>query len=200
MLTLLSRIPANKQEQIAKGLISAAVFLALIALLFVLGFTEDTETDTKTSGHLWWKESTTTTTEVPMTERVTFLLVGIGLVIVAAVCAYAALRLFTMQGRYKRYLAILTGVESMKIQQIADITGSNPSRVRTEIQGMIDSDVISDFYIDYQADQVFSKKYIPKTSHKTVVTCPGCSGRNEVIVGIPRGCSYCGQPLAVPAS
>jgi hypothetical protein len=197
MLTLLSRIPADKQQQIAKGLVTAAGFLACFALLFVIGFTEETDTDTKTSGHLWWKKSTTTITEIPMTQRVTDLLVGIGLLILAAVLALAALRLFTMQGRFKRYLAILTGVESMKVQQIADITGSSSSRVRSEIQSMIDSEMISDFYLDYQGDQVVSKKYIPKTSHKTVVTCTGCGGRNELIVGITRHCTFCGEPLVL---
>jgi hypothetical protein len=197
MFTLLSRIPAGKQEQIAKGLLSAAALMSCFALLFVIGFTEDTEEDTKTSGHLWWKKSTTTVTEVPMTERVTYLLLGIGLLVLVAVFALSALRLFTMQGRFKRYLAILTGEESMKVQKIADITGSSSSRVRREIQSMIDSEMISDFYLDYQGDQVISKKYIPKTSHKTVVTCSGCSGRNELIVGITRHCTYCGEPLVL---
>lgn len=62
-------------------------------------------------------------------------------------------------------------------------------------QSLIDSDAISDFYIDYTADNVVSRKYLPKTSHKTVVKCSECGGNNEVIVGITRHCSFCGQPL-----
>lgn len=60
---------------------------------------------------------------------------------------------------------------------------------------MINSEMISDFYIDYGADRVFSRKYIPKTSHKTVVKCSECGGNNEMIVGITKPCSFCGQPL-----
>ena len=51
---------------------------------------------------------------------------------------------------------------------------------------MIDSGMINDFYIDYQREQVVSRKYIPKMSHKTVVKCSGCGGNNEVIVGITQ--------------
>ena len=51
--------------------------------------------------------------------------------------------------------------------------------MRNEIQTLIDSDVINDFYIDYQREEVVSKKYIPKTSHKTVVTCRACGANND---------------------
>ena len=193
MRSLLSRIPADKQQGLAKSLVSVAGLIAFFGLLSVMAFTEDTESTT--SGHLWWKE--TSTAGVPMTQRLAYLLLGIGEFTVAAVCAFAALRLFTMQGHFKRYLAILTGVESMKVQQIADITGASPTNVRREIQSMIDSEMISDFYIDYQADQVVSRRYIPKMSHKTVVVCSGCGGRNELIVGITRNCGFCGEPLVL---
>ena len=55
--------------------------------------------------------------------------------------------------------------------------------------------MIGDFYIDYSSDQVVSKKYVPKTSHKTVVKCSECGGNNDLIVGITKHCSFCGQPL-----
>ena len=178
----------------------AAGFSALFGLLLILAFTETTNTDTKTSGHLWWKETTATTTEVPITQRLVYLLLGIGLLMFAAVCILAAIRLFTLRGHLNRYLAILTGVESMTIQQIADITRTSSPTVRREIQSMIDSETITEFFIDYQADQVVSRKYTPKTSHKTVVTCLGCGGRNELIVGITRCCDFCGEPLLLNAT
>src|SRR5690606_38351993 len=104
------------------------------------------------------------------------------------VCVLVALLLTTMQGHLKRYLSILTGVESISVQKIASITNSNPAKVRREIQSMIDSDMIDDFHIDYGADQVVSKKHVPKTSRKTVVTCRACGANNELIVGITRPC------------
>jgi len=115
--------------------------------------------------------------------------------VVALTCVLLALRLLTMQGSSNQYLAVLTGVETIPIQRIAEITHSRPSKVRDDIQSMIDSGMISDFYIDYSADQVVSRKYTPKSSHKTVVTCSGCGGNSELIVGITKVCSFCGQPL-----
>ena len=99
----------------------------------------------------------------------------------------------------RNYAAILTGVEVMKIQEISDITGKNKRRVHRDLQAMIRTGMIEDFYIDYQRQLVVSRKYLPKTSYKTVVMCAGCGGPNEVIVGITRTCSFCGQPLALAA-
>ena len=52
----------------------------------------------------------------------------------AALAAVGALLLTLTQSHLKKYQAILTGVETMRVQQIADITDSSPSRVRREIQ------------------------------------------------------------------
>ena len=119
------------------------------------------------------------------------------LVVVALTIVLLALGLLTMRGNSNRYLAILAGVETIPIQRIAEITNSRPSKVRDDIQSMIDSDMIADFYIDYSADLVVSRKYIPKASYKTVVTCTSCGGNNELIVGITKTCSFCGQPLVL---
>lgn len=191
MFNLLSKIPVKSHEKISKGLLTAALFTGMFGLLMSMGFGEST--NEKCTGQLAWEKCVEVA--VPMSQRITFLVLGIGLLAVAAVCLLAALRLMTLSGHFNRYLAILTGVESMSIQQIADITRSRPTKVRDEIQSMIDSEIITDFYIDYAADQVVSRKYIPKTSHKTVVKCSECGGNNEVIVGITRHCSFCGQPL-----
>lgn len=142
-----------------------------------------------------WKECKDVYNDWSTGTSLFLLAAGVGLLVIALVSLIAALRLTTMQGHLKRYLAILTGVESISIERIADITHSRPSKVRDEIQSMINSEMISDFYIDYSADQVVSRKYIPKTSHKTVVKCSECGGNNEVIVGITKHCSFCGQPL-----
>lgn len=145
------------------------------------------------TGHLIFKKCKET--EIPLDERLPFLFFAVGLAVVALMCLFVALRLTTMQGHLKRYLAILTGVESMSIQQISGITSAHPSKVRDEIQSMIDSEMINDFYIDYNSDQVVSKRYIPQKSRKTVVKCSECGGNNELIVGITKPCGFCGQPL-----
>lgn len=192
MLAVLTRVPVNRQEPLAKGLLGVAGCIALLGVVFVMAFTERTET----TGHLFWKE----TTELSLSERLPWLLVGIGMIAVAAVCVVAAIRLTSIQGSLKKYPPILTGVESMKIQQIADITNSNRSKVYRDIQILIDSGAIDDFYIDYKAEQVVSRKYIPKSSHKTVVKCGGCGANNELIVGVTRTCGSCGEPLVLRKS
>lgn len=193
MLNVLSRIPVKSQKSISGGLLYAASLAAMFGFFMFMLFME--KTDEKCTGHLWSKKCTET--EILLGDRLPYLLLAVGLVVVALICVLAALRLITIQGHLKGHLAILTGVESMRIQQIADIVNSRPSKVRDEIQSMIDSEMISDFYIDYNADQVVSKKYVPKTSHKTVVTCSGCGGNNELIVGITRHCSFCGESLVL---
>lgn len=142
-----------------------------------------------------WKKCTESA--IPVADRLPFLLIAVGLLVLALVCVLAALRLTTLQGHLKRYQAILTGVETMSIQRIAGVANSTPSKVRREIQAMIDSNMIDDFYIDYGADEVVSKRYVPKTSYKTVVTCQACGANNELIVGITRPCAACGEPLVL---
>jgi len=197
MLNVLSRLPVNSQIALVNGLVATA-FLAAVpgAGAFLLRYVDGTSEEC--SGVLMWR--TCTQTSYPLVDRDLWLLIAIGFASLALVCLVLALRLFVMVGNRRRYRAILAGVESMPIQQLADITNSRPSRVRDDIQGMIDSEMITDFYLDRGADQVVSRKYVPKSSYKTVVTCSGCGGNSEVIVGITKSCSYCGQPLALGTS
>jgi len=187
----LLRIPKGARKWLAGGILYFAVSIGALGLLSIGGFMESTEE--KCNGHLWAKECVQV--GIPLSERLPYLFASLGLVTMALFGVYVAFQLIATQGHLKKYQAILTGVEVMKIAQIADITHRSPTKVRTEIQRLIDSEEISDFYIDYSADQVVSRKYIPKTSHKTVVKCSECGGNNEVIVGITKHCSFCGQPL-----
>ena len=181
---------------IVAALIFAIAGATLVGLFFQ---TEHTDTATDTSGHLWWKDTstTTTTTEVPLGTRLLYLFIGLGLIAVAALCVYIRIRQAALRASHKKYLAILAGFERMKVQQIAGITNSSPSTVYRDIQRMIDSGLIDDVHIDYQAEEVVSKRYIPKSSHKTVVTCRACGANNELIVGITRACAACGEPLVL---
>lgn len=191
MLAAISRVPVKSQGPAAAGLLVAALPLGAMGLLFVVLFSVDSQTTT--SGYLWWKE--TTTTAVPMTLRLTFLLFGLLLLSFAATCVLLAVQLFTTKGRLQKYPPILIGVEVMSIQRLAEITGQSRGQVIRDIQSLIDTGTLGDVYIDIAADSVISKAYIPKVSHKAVVACYGCGGTNELIVGIPKPCNYCGQPL-----
>jgi hypothetical protein len=191
MFSLLTKIPVKNRKSISDGLRYATVIAGSIGLISVLAYSEVTKE--KCSGHLWWKDCVDF--EVPMSSRLTYLVVGVFLLGVAALCAISALCLATMSGDLKQYEAVLAGVETRRIQEIADITGLPATRVRRDLQSMIKSEMITDFYIDYGADRVVSTKFVPKTSHKTVVKCSECGGNNELIVGITRSCGFCGQPL-----
>lgn len=171
------------------ALTGVAIFLVLFGLLFFMGYSRTTES----SGILWWQQ----TRAVTMDERTAYLQGAIACWVFAAALGGIALWLMLRRDtpRLKRYAPILKGVESMPVRQIASILNVKPARVYKDLQRMIDSAMLDDVYIDYQAGQVVSKKYTPDRSHKTVATCPSCGARSEVIVGITRTCSYCGQPL-----
>lgn len=187
MFEAASRIPVTMHKGIALALAMVAMILALLGSVGVGDFFEKT----KTSGHLMWKH----TEARSLGDRMPSLIGGLAALVIAILCVLAALWLLTMQGRLKKYPPILTGVESIKVHRIAAITNSSTSRVYRDIQGLIDSGVIDDFYIDYQGEQVVSTKYLPKSSHKTVVSCGACGANNEVIVGITQPCRSCGEPV-----
>ena len=191
MFGLLSKVPLKNRKSISQGLLGAAVFAGLFGLLFFIGYAQATEE--KCTGHLFWKECRDVV--IPMSSRRLFLVGAVLLIGVAVFCLVSSLRLLRMSGHENRYLNALVGAETLRIQEIADITGLPPVQVRTDLQSMINSEMITDFHIDYGADQVVSKKFVPKTSHKTVVKCSACGGNNELIVGVTRSCAYCGQPL-----
>ena len=180
-------------------LVLAALILGIVGAVFFGLFFRAKSTETESSGHLWWKDETTTTTEVPMGTRLVFLLVGLALLTIAALCVYVRIKQARRLAAQRKYLAILTGVERMKVHQIAGISGASQATVYRDIKHIIDIGIIDDIYIDYQAEEVVSKRYVPKTSHKTVVTCRACNANNELIVGITRACAVCGEPLVLHA-
>ncbi|GAA4363875.1 hypothetical protein [Nocardioides caricicola] len=192
----------RRREHMASSLkrywlaLAAVIFGIVGAVLFGLSFDTET-TKTETSGHLWWKDETTTTTEVPLGTRLLLLFIGLVLLAIAALCVYLFVKRSRREAAQRKYLAILTGIEVMTVQEIAAKTRLNSSTVYRDIQGMIDAGVIGDFYIDYNSERVVSTKYLPKSSHKTVVACQLCGAHNELIVGITRACVACGTPLVL---
>ena len=195
MFSPLTRVPVKNRKKVSGGLRAVAVMAGLIGLLCVLGYSDATREEC--SGRLWWKDCVNVA--IPMGSRLILLVVGVLLIGVAVLCLILSLRLASMSGDENRYLAVLAGVETRRIQEIADITGFSPARVRMDLQSMIKSEMITDIYIDYGADRVVSTKFVPKTSRKTVVKCSECGGNNELIVGITRSCEFCGQPLLMGA-
>ena len=171
----------------------AAGLLFMFGLLLFMGFGQATES----SGMLWWQE----THDVPMAERVGYLQGAIICWVAAVVVGGLTIWLTVVRrgrgDRLRRYVPILKGVESIPVQQVASIVNIKPAQVYQDVQRMIDSGMIEDFYVDYQTGQIVSKKYTPESAHNTVVACQSCGARSEVIVGITRACPYCAQPLPV---
>lgn len=178
-------------------LVWAALAFGVVGAIFFGMFFRTERTETETSGHLWWKDETVSTTDVPMGTRLIYLFIGLALILAAAWCAYLQVRRNALRKSQRKYLAILAGVERIKIHQLAGITNHPTSVVYRDIQRMMDAGLIDDVHIDYQAEEVVSKKYVPKSSFKSVVTCSACGVNNEVIVGIPRPCVACGETLVL---
>jgi len=170
--------------------------LAIAGFVFV-GLTFKTA-KTTTTGHLLWKQKHTT--EVALGTRILYLFIGLVLLAVAVFFVRLLMQRLARQAAQKKYVAILTGIETIPVQKVMAKTNADRATVLSDIQRMIDAGIIEDFYVDYEADRVVSKKYVPKTGHKTVVTCPSCGANNEVIVGITRPCNSCGEPLAIGAN
>jgi hypothetical protein len=189
-MLFLSKVPVKYH----KGLKIVLFYVAFLAFVFgvisFIGFTEETETVTKESGLLFWKKTTETTIHHDLSERIPYLIGAVVLILVAVICFVAALRLILLFGRYKKYLSIIKGYDKLLIQQVADITNSNPRQVMNDLQNMIDSNYINGYYIDYKQGLLVDKNHIPEFDKK-IVKCQTCGASNEVVIGTSNYCKYC---------
>ena len=186
MRGVITRIPFRLQKPLAGGLAGAAA-IAVAAGLINLTLRSDIE-------ETFFQDAFTAESAADQ-KRADMLLVSVCLFVGAVLLLVIAGLLATESDRLKKYLPILKGTELISIQEIIDITGSKRSTVYGDLRSLINSNMINDLYIDYKAEHVVSKTYIPGSSSKTVITCDGCGGNNEVIIGITKPCSFCGQPL-----
>ncbi|MDR6119717.1 hypothetical protein QE370_002901 [Aeromicrobium sp. SORGH_AS981] len=170
-----------------------ALCSGFLGLMCILAST--TVESTETSGHLWWKE--TTANADAGSERFGWFLAALIFLGIAAACGYWALRISTQAGRLRKYPPILKGVESMPVQRVADIAGVRVSTAYRDLRTLISSGTVDEFYIDNGSGTIVNKSYVPERSQKAVVECPGCGTRNEVIIGIPKSCKSCGEPVAL---
>lgn len=154
-----------------------------------------TQKTTQTTTGIFFKK--TITEHHSFSERLPYLIGAIVLVALAVYLFKATAKMFIVQNRYKKYEAIIKETERISIQELSDITGNSRKVIITDLQRMIDSEMISDYYIDHKLGAIISKKFIPESSTKKVVRCENCGATNEIIVGIPKNCDFCGMPLNV---
>jgi membrane protease subunit (stomatin/prohibitin family) len=174
-----------------KGLLFVAFYALFFGFILFMVFTEENETVTKESGHLFWKKTIKTTIHHDLSERIPYLIGAIVLLLVAVVCTVIALRLTQLSRKYKKYLTIINGNDKLLIQQVADINNSNPRRVMNDLQNMIDSNYIKGYYIDYKQGLLLNKNYIPEKFDKKIVKCQSCGASNEVVIEQSNYCKYC---------
>ena len=93
-------------------LVWAALAFGVVGAIFFGMFFRTERTETETSGHLWWKDETVSTTDVPMGTRLIYLFIGLALILAAAWCAYLQVRRTLCASLRREYLAILAGVET----------------------------------------------------------------------------------------
>lgn len=192
-MKLLSFIPLKHHKSIAGGLAYASLMAALFGFMELMAREEIEETEE--SGHLWWKK--TKVNADADSERVQALLVGIALLLLSCVLAYLALRVFTTAGRLKKYVPMLKGVESLPVERLAAIAGVRVATAYGDLRTLIGAGMLDDYFIDHGTGEVVNRSYVPERSQKAVVECPGCGTRNEVIIGIPKSCRSCGEPVAL---
>lgn len=198
MLTnALSKVPVEYYNGLRNGLLFAAFFSIFFGLLSFMVFTEESETITKETGHLFWKKTTETTIHYDLSERIPYLIAAIVLVLVAVACLFIALRLTQLSRKYKNYLAIIKGNDKLLIQQIADINNSNPRQVMNDIQNMIDSNYINGYYIDYKQGLLVANNYNSERFVKNIVKCQSCGASNEVVIGQSNYCKYCDSLIII---
>ncbi len=128
------RIPAESRKPIAGGLVLAAGAAACFGLVLTSLGIAGGETVEECTGHLVWKECEKVYNDWSLATSVFIIVAGVGLLIFAAGAVYAAILLSLTRSHLNKYQAILTGVEVMSIQKVADITHVRPSKVRSEIQ------------------------------------------------------------------
>jgi len=193
VMRALLRLSIGTNLPIALFALLAAVILVALGATSLVAFTDSEET--RTTGQLWWKE--TTTTYIPVSQRLGFIIFGVLAICAAAFCGAVALRLNSALARLAQYPVIFIGLEVMPIQQIVEITGHTRAQVISDLQVLIETDQLPDIYVDLQASSVISKAYLPKVSHKVVTTCSQCGQINELIRGIPKPCMKCMEPCFV---
>jgi hypothetical protein len=192
MLTnTLSKVSVKYHNGLRNGLLFAAFFAFNFGFLFFMVFTEESETITKETGHLFWKKTTETTIHYDLSERIPYLIAAIVLILVTVVCLVIVFRLTQLSRKYKNYLAVIKGNDKLLIQQIADINNSNPRQVMNDLQNMIDSNYINGHYIDYKQGLLVANNYNSEKFVKKIVKCQSCSASNEVVIGQSNYCKYC---------
>lgn len=192
---LIAKIPSRYNGLIRKGLLIAAGIFAYFALWESLG-TSKTDTKTETKG--WWifKEETQKTVKVP--EEVwknaqRWMTVWIILVII---CLILIVWITINENRYKRYLARFKGEEFVSIKSLGRTFNKTEKWIVHNVGNMIDSDLLKDWYIDYDQLIVFNRSFYPEKIKKKIVECPNCGAVNVAIKGLIKNCDYCGTPLS----
>ncbi|WP_343989918.1 hypothetical protein, partial [Nocardioides dubius] len=117
MFNGLSRLPLKLHKPIAIGAFLAAGFCVFAGGLTLLIMTDPPEQ--KCKGHLWAKKCV----DLPK-DNTAEIVTAVIFFSISLLLLVAALKLLTSEGRLKRYLPILKGVESLDVQRIVDITGS----------------------------------------------------------------------------
>ena len=180
---IIGKIPVKSHKKIVEGLFILAFFTAGFSLLGFLNFAEVE----RTTGILWWAK----TTEKELTERLLSLLAGIVFILVTTVSIIAAIKLYSMSGRFKKYLPVIKGCDQFAIQQIAAIMNLTSHQVINDLQNMIDSGYIKGYYINYQRQMLVERGDLPRNIMKKVVQCPHCGADTLITIGIVNYCQCC---------
>ena len=183
---IVSKVPVKYHSALRRGLLFVAFFAGDFGLLLFIGFTEEKEE----TGLLIKK-----TIYHPLSERLGYLAGSIVLIIIALISLLLAWKITTIGGRFKKYIGMIQGVDRIELQRLAEMTNSSPRDVADDLQNMIDSEFIENYYIDYKNEMLVNRSLASKQLKKISVKCQQCGATNEVIVGMSERCEYCDSPL-----
>lgn len=196
MLTkALSKIPYKYHEGLVGKLLIAAFVASMLGFASYFSFTEKYETITKETGKLFWKKITEEKIYFTFSQRLPYLILAIILIPLAVLFLISAFKLGQMPGRYQKYSAIIKGNEKLRIQHIAEITNKHPRKVINDIQNLINSGYIDDYYIDHKQGLLIDKSSLAYSNLKKIIKCPKCGANNEIILGVTSYCIYCDSLL-----
>lgn len=192
---MINKIPEKYNEGLKRLLGIVAVASIISAAFLFIGFTEKREIITKETGHLFWKHTTKKIVNHPLSERIVFLIGAVLLIVMAVFCLILIVKIIIKQNRQKRYITIFKGNEEISVKKLANIMGIETQIVLEDVQNLISSGTLSGFYINFKNNSVVNTNFIPKNIKKSVVTCGSCGKRNELIIGVPKKCVSCMEPL-----
>ncbi|MGL5550442.1 MAG: hypothetical protein ACRDD4_12140, partial [Culicoidibacterales bacterium] len=123
------------------------------------------------------------------------LVLAISLLVIAIVCLVLAWKIVTTMKLFARYDLLIRNVQIIELIKIANMRNTTPRKVATDLQNMIDSGYISNYYIDYQKKVLVNQNIDAESIETITVKCPHCGAKTVIVSGNHNRCEYCDSAI-----